>query len=142
MFSGGRGGDLNGFLDQGSRIEGDLHFEDTFRVEGHIHGRVVSKGQLVIGEHGRVEGEIAVDRVLVTGRLHGKIVARRVELARGSRVEADIETPVLVIEEGAFFEGRCHMSPANAIGEASGDSRGPRAIEDDEAQRLRRARKS
>jgi cytoskeletal protein CcmA (bactofilin family) len=142
MFNSGRGGDLNGFLDQGSRIEGDLHFEDTFRVEGHIHGRVVSKGQLVVGEHGRVEGEIAVDRVLVTGRLQGKIVARRVELARGCRVEAEIETPVLVIEEGAFFEGRCHMGPASAASETPGDTRGPRAVDEDEAQRLRRARKS
>ena len=117
MFGGGggsaRGGDLNGYLDQGSTIKGDLHFEDTFRVEGRVEGRIVSAGILVVGDKGEVEGEIAVGRVLVKGRVGGRItVTERVELAAGCRVEADIEAPVLVIEEGAHFQGRSLMSRA------------------------------
>lgn len=141
------GGELNGFLDRGSRIEGELHFEDTFRVEGHIRGRVVSHGALVVGEQGVVEGDVEVARVLVTGRIDGRIVARRVELAKGCRVHAEIEAPVFVIEEGAFFEGRCSMSSGaseQAQGQPSSveEPRGPRALDEDEAQRLRRTKKS
>lgn len=134
-------GELNGFLDRGSRIDGELHFEDTFRVEGHVRGKVVSHGSLVVGEQGQVDGTVEVARLLVTGRVSGKVIARRVELAKGCRVEAEIETPTLVIEEGAFFEGRCSMSPPSAAA-APEETRGPRPIEDEEAQRLRRARKS
>ena len=38
----GERGDLNGFLDAGSHIEGALHFDDTFRIDGRLSGKVVS----------------------------------------------------------------------------------------------------
>ncbi len=111
MFkSEGERGDLNGFLDEGSHIEGDLHFEDTFRVDGRLSGRVVSKGDLVVGEQGQVEGEIRVGRIFVSGTVKGSVRAgQRVEITSRGKVHADLETPSLMIEDGAFFEGRCSM---------------------------------
>ena len=111
MFkSDGDRGDLNGFLDAGSHIEGDLHFEDTFRVDGRLSGRVVSKGDLVVGDQGRVEGELRVGRIFISGTVKGSVNAsQRVEITARGRVNADLETPSLMIEDGAFFEGRCSM---------------------------------
>ena len=111
MFkSEGERGDLNGFLDAGSHIEGDLHFEDTFRIDGRLSGRVVSKGDLVVGEQGEVEGEIRVGRIFISGTVKGAVQAgQRVEITSRGKVNADLETPSLVIEDGAFFEGRCTM---------------------------------
>ena len=104
-------GELNGFLDAGSRMTGDLHFEDTFRVDGHLEGKVRSSGDLVVGDGGEVEGEIEVGRLCVTGTVRGVVkAARRVEISAGGRMLADIDTPALVIDEGAFLEGRCSMS--------------------------------
>jgi len=111
MFKDSARGDLNGFLDAGSNIVGELHFEDTFRVDGKLKGKVVSEGDLVVGDQGQVEGEIKVGRLFVTGVVRGSIVAsQRVELTAGGKVYADIETPTLVIEEGALFEGSSRMS--------------------------------
>ena len=112
MFkSDGERGDLNGFLDAGSHIEGNLHFEDTFRVDGRLSGRVDSKGDLVVGEQGEVEGEIRVGRIFVSGTLKGSVQAsQRVEITSRGKVHADLETPSLMIEDGAFFEGRCSMT--------------------------------
>ncbi len=113
-------GDLNGFLDAGSHIQGDLHFEDTFRVDGRITGKVVSDGDLVVGEHGEIEGEIRVGRVFVLGRVRGSIKAiRRIEITAGSKVHASLATPSLVIEDGAFFEGSCAMTREGAGAAAS-----------------------
>ena len=111
MFkSEGDRGDLNGFLDAGSHIEGDLHFEDTFRIDGRLTGRVESKGDLVVGDQGQVEGEIRVGRLFISGTVKGNVVAaQRVEITARGKVGADLETPSLVIEDGAFFEGRCSM---------------------------------
>ena len=111
MFkSDGERGDLNGFLDAGSHIEGDLHFEDTFRIDGRLSGRVVSKGDLVVGEQGQVDGEIRVGRIFISGTVKGSVTAvQRVEITAQGKVEADLETPSLMIEDGAFFEGRCSM---------------------------------
>jgi len=110
MFKESAQGDLNGFLDAGSHINGELHFEDTFRVDGKLTGKVVSKGDLVVGEQGEVEGDIEVGRVFVSGVVRGNINASsRVELTAGGKVYADLDTPSLVVEDGAIFEGQCRM---------------------------------
>ncbi|MEM8963079.1 MAG: polymer-forming cytoskeletal protein, partial [Acidobacteriota bacterium] len=36
----------------------------------------------------------------------------RIEITNTGRVLADIHTPTLTVEEGAFLEGRCSMGPA------------------------------
>lgn len=104
------GGDLNGFLDAGSHIRGELSFENTFRVDGKITGTVKSKGDLVVGDGGIIDGEIEAGRIFVSGTVKGEVKARqRVEIGVSGRVEADVWTPALVIEDGAFFQGSCTM---------------------------------
>ena len=111
MKKSGATGDLNGFLDAGSFIEGALHFEDTFRLDGRLKGRIASRGDLVVGEHGDVEAEIEVGRIFVSGTVRGKVVAhQRVEIAAGGKVLADLETPSLVVEDGAVLQGQCNIS--------------------------------
>ena len=111
MFKDSARGDLNGFLDAGSNITGELHFEDTFRVDGRLTGKVDSKGDLVVGEQDEVEGEIRFGRIFISGTVKGSIQAgQRVEITARGKVKADLETPSLMIEDGAFFEGRCSMS--------------------------------
>ena len=113
----GTPGDLNGFLDVGSHIQGELHFEDTFRLDGKVRGRVISRGDLVIGEKGEVEGEIDVARVFVSGVARGSIKAsERVEITANGKVHADLQTRALTIEDGAVYEGRCTMSRESGEG--------------------------
>lgn len=103
-------GDLNGFLDAGSFIKGELHFEDTFRLDGRLEGGVASTGDLVVGENGHVDAEIEVGRIFVSGTVRGSVVARqRIEIAPSGRVYADLETPSLVVEDGALVQGHCNM---------------------------------
>lgn len=104
-------GDLNGFVDSGTRFRGELEFETTFRVEGKVEGTVVSSGTLVIGEGGEVEGEIQVGQLFVSGVVRGTVKAnRRIQLCSEGKAFADLETPSLVIEDGAIFDGRCSMT--------------------------------
>lgn len=118
-------GDLNGFLDAGSHIRGELHFEDTFRVDGRLTGKAVSTGDLVVGENGVVEADIEVGSIFVTGTVRGTVKAEeRIEIAAGAKVFADLETPALVVEDGAMLEGYCKMSPHRAGAETDQ----PRAV--------------
>ena len=106
----GRGGNLNGFLDAGSRLEGRLHFEDTFRVDGQISGTIESDGDLIVGAGGEVDGEILVGRLFVSGVVRGVVRTKRlVEITAKGRVLADLHTPALVVEDGGHLEGRCSM---------------------------------
>ncbi len=108
-------GDLNGFLDAGSHMTGELHFEDTFRIDGRFTGTIVSDGDLIIGDRGDVDGEIRVCRVYVSGTVRGALRAsERVEVTAAGKVLADVYTPSLTIDDGAFFEGRCSMERLGA----------------------------
>ena len=103
--------ELNGFMDQGTELVGELRFRDTFRVDGLVKGSIVSKNTLIVGESGRVEADIDCGVVSVRGTVKGRVQGReRVELLAGSRVEGTLVSPRLVIEEGAFFQGDCQMS--------------------------------
>lgn len=101
---------MNGFIDKGSFIRGDLSFEETFRIDGRFEGKIRSEGELVLGDDADVNAEMEVGRLSVNGKLKGSVHAtERVELLAGARVLGDISTPVLRIEEGAHFEGACQM---------------------------------
>jgi cytoskeletal protein CcmA (bactofilin family) len=101
---------LNGFLDKGSHLQGELIFEETFRIDGKFEGKILSGSELILGDSAEVTGEIEVGRLSVNGTLKGTVRAReRIELHARARVEANLTTPVLKIEEGARFEGSCRM---------------------------------
>ena len=101
---------LNGFIDKGSFIRGELSFEETFRIDGRFEGKIRSGSELILGDDADVNAEIEVGRLTVNGKLKGSVHAtERVELLAGARVLGDISTPVLRIEEGAHFEGGCQM---------------------------------
>ncbi|MBI2215111.1 MAG: polymer-forming cytoskeletal protein [Acidobacteria bacterium] len=115
-----KGGELNGFLDRGSTFRGELEFEDTMRIDGRFIGKVISKNELIVGDSANIEGEVLVGSVAISGTVRGKIkVTGRVEIHRNGRVYCDIETPALIIEEGAIFEGNCVMVKDAAKGAAT-----------------------
>ena len=106
-----RSGDsLNGFVDSGCTIRGELEFKTYFRVDGKVEGTVRSRAELVVGEGGVVQGEIEVARCVVGGEVRGTIRAsEQVLLHSTAKVWADVEAPALVMEDGAFLEGAVKM---------------------------------
>jgi cytoskeletal protein CcmA (bactofilin family) len=106
----GKQSDLNGFLDSGSNVTGELRFQTSFRVDGKFSGTVISEGELIVGQGGEVDGDLRVGQVVISGKVSGSIRAsRRVHLSSSGTLLAEIDTPVLIIDEGGFFQGRCSM---------------------------------
>jgi cytoskeletal protein CcmA (bactofilin family) len=123
MRSTAKQGDLNGFLDRGSHLRGELQFDAHFRIHGRFTGDVTTDGELIVGEGGEVEGELRVGQIVVSGTVKGSIQAtRRVQITPTGKVFADVDTPALVVEDGALFEGRSVMSrdAAKAVAAAGG----------------------
>jgi cytoskeletal protein CcmA (bactofilin family) len=62
-----------------------------------------------------VDADVECSVVSIRGTVTGRVQARdRIELLAGSRVQATLVSPRLVIEEGAFFQGECDMSPTGS----------------------------
>lgn len=107
-------GRLSGFVGNGTVLTGETNFQAMLRVDGHLTGRVTSEnGTLIIGATGKVDANIAVAAALVNGMVNGDIIAtEKIELGRTARVTGNIQTPRLVIEDGAVLEGGCSMTKA------------------------------
>ena len=112
-------GTMSGFVGGGTVLSGEAVFKGMLRVDGHLTGRINSEnGTLIVSSGGRVDADINVAAAKINGVVNGDVVAReRLELGRTAQVYGDIRTPVLVIEEGAVFEGGCRMKSAEAAPE-------------------------
>jgi cytoskeletal protein CcmA (bactofilin family) len=106
-------GGLTAFIDQGSSFEGKLSFKDTVRIDGQFSGQITSENTLVVGESGVIEADIRAQTVIVSGTIHGNLMAgKRVVLHKSARVDGDVETPSLVMEEGSVLNGKLNMASA------------------------------
>ncbi|MBD3163487.1 MAG: hypothetical protein GF346_13425 [Candidatus Eisenbacteria bacterium] len=107
-------------IQQGVVVRGEVRAEGDVRLEGTLEGSIQTKSRVIIGGSGVVHADVAASEILVMGKVTGKLSAsKRIELRKGARVEGDLSTQALVIEEGVFFQG---MSQMNVPGAAKPDS--------------------
>lgn len=104
-------GTLSGFVGGGTDVTGEANFKAMMRVDGHFSGRITSSsGTLIVGNNGTVDANIEVANAVIHGTINGDIIAtQRLELGRAAKVTGNIQTPSLIIEQGAIFEGSCKM---------------------------------
>src|SRR5437764_14397968 len=107
-------GRLSGFVGHGTTLTGETEFHAMLRVDGHLIGTVASEtGTLIIGTNGQVDANIMVAAAMINGTVNGDILAsEKLQLGRTARVMGNIQTPRLIVEEGAILEGGCSMLKA------------------------------
>jgi cytoskeletal protein CcmA (bactofilin family) len=112
-------GSLSGFVGSGWVITGEASFKSMLRIDGRFSGRITSStGTLVVGAGGQVDANIEVSVATIHGVVNGDIIAgQRIELGRAAKLSGNIQTPSLVIEQGAVFEGSSKMVQPKAAAE-------------------------
>jgi len=95
---------------QGTIFEGDLKSEGDFRIEGLIQGTLITKGKVVIGSTGKIDGSLSCKNADIEGGFKGKLtVQETLSLRATARVEGEVETGKLAVEPGASFNAHCQM---------------------------------
>jgi cytoskeletal protein CcmA (bactofilin family) len=116
-------GGLTAFIDQGSEFEGKLSFRDTVRIDGCFRGEIASENTLIVGESGEIHASIRSNMVVISGNVDGNVhAARKLVLHKTARVNGDIETPSLVVEEGAMLNGQLKMVSSQDAKAAGGSA--------------------
>lgn len=88
----------------------DLDFEGVVSFDDQLAEKLEADGTLVIGEHGKLEGDVSVTNALIDGVFKGNITATEsVVIENHALVIGDIYTPMLTIRGGAIIEGKCHF---------------------------------
>jgi len=95
---------------EGTIIEGQINSESNIRIDGLLKGTINTKGRLVLGPEGKVEGDITCNNADIEGVLNGTInVKELLTLKASAKLQGDISTNKLSIEPGAVFSGSCTM---------------------------------
>ena len=94
-------------------LEGNLVFEGTLYMNGHVKGSIESRtGAIVVGEEAVIHADISVRSATVNGEIKGTVHAsERIELHPTAQVYGDLTAPVVIVEAGAIFEGQCSIKP-------------------------------
>lgn len=123
--------DVVSVIGPGMEIVGDIKCDGTVRVEGKVKGSIKATKSVVIGTGGRVAGDIETQDVVVAGTVDGTVVgASRVELQETCKVQGDIRSRRVKLDEGGRVEGRLHMGADTA----KSGSGGPKPAERSEAE--------
>jgi len=98
-------------ISSGTDITGDVKSSGDLRIDGTLNGNLNTRGKVVIGPTGRVNGEVICKNSEVSGTVEGKITVYQLLILKvSSKIFGDIVTSKLSIEPGAIFSGNCKMS--------------------------------
>jgi cytoskeletal protein CcmA (bactofilin family) len=93
-----------------TNVTGDIDTESDIRIDGNLLGNMATKGRLIIGPNGKIEGDIRCKSAEIEGEIKGKIVAEELlSLKATALFSGDIITGQIMIEPGAIFSGNCKM---------------------------------
>jgi cytoskeletal protein CcmA (bactofilin family) len=95
---------------EGTSIEGEIKCESNIRIDGSFVGNLSTKGRLVVGPQGKIEGTVNCQNAEIEGLVKGKLYVQQLLSLKGTaKVEGDIYTDKLAIEPGSSFTGACNM---------------------------------
>ncbi|CAK7065897.1 polymer-forming cytoskeletal protein [Tissierella carlieri] len=106
--------DLDSLIGENIKITGKIEGKGNLRVDGFIEGDINYEGNIVVGETGKVYGNIKANDISLAGTIHGNVDSKTklVILPTGTLI-GDIQVSSFVVHENAKFDGNCKMLSNN-----------------------------
>ena len=113
-------------IDPHARFNGKYVSDRDLRIEGEAQGEIECQGTLIISPQARVRSAIKAHNVIVNGDYEGDVdCGGRFEIGSTGRVKGAIKTQVLVVKEGAHWEGGVTMTREPGARPAATTATGP-----------------
>jgi len=99
-----------------SVITGTIATKGSLKIDGVINGGIEQADSVIVGENGKIIGDVTAQTVIVSGEIAGNVHAYvSIELTEDAKVKGDIKTLQISINEGAFFEGNVMMEKSPTL---------------------------
>ncbi len=107
-------GHLDSIIGENMEITGSMKGKGNIRIDGIIEGNIDSTGDIVLGENGKIKGDISCTNITIGGSVNGNIITKeQLVLLSSGKLIGDVEVSNFVINEDALFEGSCKMKKIN-----------------------------
>ena len=101
-------------------FKGVYKSERAIRVAGHVEGVIESNGHILVEQGAQVAADMKAEDITVAGRYNGKTECRRrFEITQTGIVTGEMNTDLLVVQEGGYFDGRLQMKERSGAGRVS-----------------------
>lgn len=90
-------------------FQGTLSVQGSLRVDGKLEGSVDNARQVIVGEGGKIIGDVTGQTVVCGGDIEGNVCAEMVEVLSKASVKGDIRAQKMIVEEGGRIEGMCKI---------------------------------
>jgi len=101
---------IDSFFGEDTQLKGELRSKSILRMDGVFEGTIYSPDTLIVGKTAQVTADLETGALYNMGNVTGNVVAKNfISIHADSSLVGDINTPVMVSEERAFFQGKCTM---------------------------------
>lgn len=89
-------------------ITGDITGAGDLKIDGRLNGNLNLEGNLLLSESAEIKGNIVAKNFDCNGIIEGNILVKgKLTIGSKSKIVGDIQTRILVVEEGAEINGKC-----------------------------------
>lgn len=101
---------------ENTKIIGEIISEGDYRIDGVLNGDLTTKGRVIIGVGGVVNGTINAFNTDIEGTFSGKLNVEKVLTVKTSaNISGEVVVGKLSVEPGAIFNASCAMKVAPKV---------------------------
>jgi cytoskeletal protein CcmA (bactofilin family) len=106
----------NSVIGRDNAFSGEFHSDGLLRIDGDFKGIIKGYGVVLVGEKGRIVGDIYARMIRIGGKIKGNIYAlERVDILSTGKLFGDLWTKKCLAEEGMIFTGQSKIDTKNEI---------------------------
>ena len=88
-------------------FQGTLNVQGSLRVDGTLEGSVDNARHVIVGDGGKIVGDVTAEIVVCGGTIEGNVCADMLEVLGQASMVGDIRAKKMIVEEGGRIDGRC-----------------------------------
>ena len=97
-----------------THITGQIKGKGNYRIDGTLEGDINASGKIVIGQNGKVIGNVTCTEADVSGTIKGTVkISGLLSLRKSSNIEGEVFINQLIVEPGANLNAKCQMKKLN-----------------------------
>ena len=102
---------LTSFLEKGPEFVGKLKSKGSLRIDCHFRGDISVEGTLIVGKNALIQADIHVSSAIIYGEIRGNVfVDQRIDIFASGKIFGDIQSSIMMMDEGAIIEGRIQLN--------------------------------
>ena len=123
MLGNSKDNKINSILGPEVEVDGDVKVVGSILIYGKVNGNVTASGTVRTAKNSHIKGNIESQDSFISGKVDGDLkVEGKTTLEKNCVLNGNLVTSIVIIEEGATFEGICNMVGAE---KSSGNSEEP-----------------